>query len=291
MNLSANEPEDFARALRRRFSIEGSVDLDDLACETGLRIKEVDARGFEGTLIRDASKPRGIIAVARTIKELGRKRFTIAHEFGHFILPGHGMTGRTCKGEDIDSRSKGVPSHEAAANRFASELLLPIVEVQPIVQARLASIGTAEFLGSKYGTSLTAALLKCSDVTNERCCVVRSRNGIIEWAKPNESFKHFIGRRERLSDASLATKLIKTGGEERVSGLVPAEVWLDDSQLRPGAMIYEDSVFQAYYNSVLTILTITDPLSKQGFEDEESLLDELDPEEFSFSRRRWPGRR
>jgi hypothetical protein len=115
-----------------------------------------------------------------------------------------------------------------------------------------------------------------------------SRNEVIEWAKPNESFKHFIGRRERLSDASLAMKLIAVGGEERVSGLVPAGVWLDDSHLRPGAMIYEDSVIQSHYNSVLTILTITDPLSEQGVDDEDSLLDELDPDEFSLTRRRWP---
>jgi hypothetical protein len=287
MKPLASEPEDFARALRKRFGIAGAVDLHNLAGKIGLRIKDVDARGFEGALIRAANKPHGIIAVGRTIRELGRKRFTIAHEFGHFVLPGHGITGRTCKGENIESRSKRVPSQEAAANMFASELLLPVVEVQPIVQARLASIETAEFLGSRYGTSLTAALLKSSDLANERCCVVMSRNEIIEWAKPNESFKHFIGRRERLSDASLATKLMAAAGEGRVSGLVPAEVWLDDSHLRPGATIYEDSIFQSHYNSVLTMLTINEPLSDQ---DDESLLDELDPDEFTLNRRRWPSR-
>jgi Zn-dependent peptidase ImmA (M78 family) len=291
MNPLTNEPEDFARALRKRFSITGAVDLHDLAGKIGVRIKEVDARGFEGALIRAANKPHGIIALRRAIREPGRKRFTIAHELGHFVLPGHGITGRTCKGENIESKSKRVPAHEAAANMFASELLLPIVEVQPIVQARLASIETAEFLRSKYGTSLTAALLKSSDVANERCCVVVSRDEIIEWAKPNESFKHFIGRRERLSAASLATKLMAGRGEERISGLVPAEVWLDDSHLRPGAMIYEDSVFQAHYNSVLTILTINESLSDGDIEDEESLLSELDPDEFTTDRRRWPTRR
>ena len=291
MSLSANEPEDFARALRKRFCIHGAVDLHALAGEIGLRIKEVDARGFEGALIRVADKPHGIIALRRAIREPGRKRFTIAHELGHFVLPGHGITGRTCTGENIESKNKRVPAHEASANMFASELLLPIVEVQPIVQARLASIETAEFLGSEYGTSLTAALLKCSDVANERCCVVVSRDEMIEWARPNESFKHFIGRRERLSDASLAAKLMAGDIEERVSGLVPAEVWLDDSHLRRGAMIYEDSVLQSHYNSVLTILTITESPSEQGLDDDDPLLEELDPDEFSLNRRRWPGRR
>jgi Zn-dependent peptidase ImmA (M78 family) len=289
MSLLANEPEDFARALRKRFNISGSVDLNDLASKIGLTIREVDARGFEGALIRAANKPQGIVAIRHTIREPGRKRFTIAHEIGHFILPGHGITGRTCKGANIESKSKRIPSHEGAANIFASELLLPMVEVQSIVQAQLASIQTAEFLSLKFGSSLTASLLKSCDTTNERCCVVVSRDQIIEWAKPNEGFRHFIGRRERLSRKSLANKLMG-GSDQRVSGPVPAEAWLDDGHLKPGAMIYEDSVFQPHYNSVLTILTINEPLSETNIDDEDQLLDELDPAEFTTHRRRWPGR-
>src|ERR1051325_502971 len=145
MSFVANEPEDFARALRERFRIAGAVDLFDLAIKIGLRIKEVDARGFEGALVRVANNPSGIVAVKRSIREPGRKRFTIAHEFGHYVLPGHGITGYTCKEENIESKGKRVPSHEAAANLFASELLLPAAQVKCLVRSRPASIETAEF--------------------------------------------------------------------------------------------------------------------------------------------------
>lgn len=289
MSFVANEPEDFARALRERFRIAEAVDLFDLASKIGLRIKEVDSRGFEGALVRLANNPSGIVAVKSSIREPGRKRFTIAHEFGHYILPGHGITGRTCQGKDIESKSKRVPAHETAANIFASELLLPTVLVKPLVQSRLASIETAEFLGSKFGVSLTAALLKASDVTNERCCVVLSTRQIVEWAWPNHSFKRHVGRRERLSPGSLASDLTKNLGDGRASGLIPAEVWLGDSQLKVGTTIYEDSIRQSHYDSVLTILTIHE--RDQELSEEDELLEDLDPDEFTLARRRWPGRR
>lgn len=289
MRSVAAEPEDFARALINRFGIEGRIDLFGLADKIGLRIREVDARSFEGALLRASNRPNGIVAVRRAIREMGRKRFTIAHEFGHYVLPGHGCSERTCKGKNIESGNRRVPSQEAAANRFASELLLPTAQVQPIVRNKLASIETAEFLSSKFDTSLTAALLKSVIVTNERCCVVLSKDQVIEWAMPNETFKHFVGRRDRLSSGSLASQLIDAN--DRSSGMVLAEVWLDDSRLKRDAKIYEDSILQSHYNSVLTILTIGDPVSESDIDDEDPLLDELDPDEFTIARRRWPGRR
>lgn len=291
MNPIANEPNDFARALRERFGIADCVDLHDLASKIGLVIKEVAAIGFEGALIRASNKPKGIVAVRNFIREPGRMRFTIAHEFGHYILPGHGVVSRTCKEQDIESRSKRVPAHESAANAFASELLLPTSQVQPIVQAHLASIDTASFLGSKFGTSLTAALLKSSEVTNERCCVIKSKNQIIEWAWPNHSFKHFVGRKEKLNLNSLASKLATNRRNEHASGFVPAEIWVEESYLKEGAKIYEDSVLQPHYETVLTILTIDEPLSDQDTDETRELLEELDPDEFTINRRRWPGRK
>jgi Zn-dependent peptidase ImmA (M78 family) len=291
MNPTPNEPDDFARALRERYGIADCVDLHDLASKIGLVIREVAAIGFEGALIRASNKPKGVVAVRNSIREPGRKRFTIAHEFGHYILPGHGVISRTCKEQDIESRSKRVPANESAANVFASELLLPTSRVQPIVQAQLASIDTAAFLGSKFGTSLTAALLKSSEVTNERCCVVKSKNQIIEWAWPNRSFKHFVGRNGRLNTNSLASKLAINLGAERDSGLVPAEIWLEDSQLREGAKIYEDSILQPHYDSVLTILTLDEPLGDEDGDETSELLEELHPDEFTIDRRRWPSRK
>src|SRR2546423_1472707 len=192
MKLTTAEPEDFARALLKRFNITRAVNLPELADKIGLRIREVEAKGFEGAIVRVWNRPSGIIAIKRGIREIGRKRFTIAHEMGHYILPGHGRYERACKSDNIESWRGGVPQQEAAANRFASELLLPTVQVRRVVQAQLASVETAKYLSTNFQTSLTAALLKSIEVTEERCCVVMSRDGVIEWAWPTALFGHHL---------------------------------------------------------------------------------------------------
>lgn len=53
--------------------------------------EELDAG--EGLLIRSQGIPRGIIAVKKSIRSEGRKRFTVAHEIGHYVLPGHDEYG------------------------------------------------------------------------------------------------------------------------------------------------------------------------------------------------------
>ncbi len=290
MKLTAAEPEDFARALIKRFDLAVPVDLYEFAGKIGLRIREVESRGFEGAIVRLWNKPTGIIALRRDVREPGRKRFTVAHEIGHYVLPGHGKYERSCKGEDIEAWRGGTPRQEIEANRFASELLLPTAHVRRIVQAQLASIETAKYLNSNLQTSLTAALLKTVEVTEERCCVVLSTDNTIDWARPNETFRHYVRKGEKLSTDSLASRLMRSGEEREAAAMVPAAAWLDDSKIKLDARVHEDSIFQPRYNSVLTVLTITDPLEENDPYDEDSLPEELDPAEFTVGRRRWPGR-
>ena len=56
---------------------------------------------------------------------------------------------------------------------------------------------------------------------------------------------------------------------------VRADLWLDSRRLNDGAEIYEQSIFLRNYRSVLSLLWIKEPISKQ--DDTEDLLPELDP--------------
>lgn len=118
-----------------------------------------------------------------------------------------------------------------------------------------------------------------------------SINNVIDWAKPNETFRHYVRKGEKLDADSHASWLMKSGEEREAAGMVSAAAWIEDSRLDARMRIHEDSIFQPHYNSVLTILTINEPLEVKDPYDEDSLSEELDPTEFSISRRRWPGRR
>lgn len=56
---------------------------------------------------------------------LPRRRFTAAHELGHFVLHRSNM-GRFIADATIAEADGDLPAMEAEANRFAAELLMPV---------------------------------------------------------------------------------------------------------------------------------------------------------------------
>jgi Zn-dependent peptidase ImmA (M78 family) len=95
-----------ASALRAELKISPSVDLYDLAQRLELEIVEVDSKSFDGALLRSRTKCAGQILVRSGIREVDRKRFTIAHEIGHYIL--HGYQQNSCSPRVIEGLEGGA---------------------------------------------------------------------------------------------------------------------------------------------------------------------------------------
>ena len=102
-------------------------------------IQDLDTDGFEGGLITDTERSRGVI-LARKAHPY-RRRFTIAHELGHFLIPTHvpDTLGRfLCSREDM--RLLSAVEHdrrgrmEVEANRFASLILISAALAAPTPQ-------------------------------------------------------------------------------------------------------------------------------------------------------------
>lgn len=260
LNLPSN-PEVYARSLLSQLKLRRIGDISSFAALLGLRVKEVDSDTFEGALIRVPQQLKGIVAIKRDIREDGRKRFTFCHEVGHFVLPGHGTTDCICLSEEVESWRKNMPEQELAANQFAAELLLPYREVESFVKKTDLTINLAQKVSSEFEASLTAATLKCVDVTTERCAVAFSVAGSIKWFRRNENFHYFIRVNQKLSDDSYAAQLFSGRPIDEPFGAVPADAWLEAENLPSNARIWEDSILLPHYNSTITILTIHKPLS------------------------------
>ncbi|TXN40601.1 ImmA/IrrE family metallo-endopeptidase [Methylobacterium sp. WL30] len=128
----ARSPEALVkRILQAEPNLQVPVPILDLcACLGILRIEDFDTDEFEGSLVTDATRSEGII-LAKRGGEL-RRRFTIAHELGHFLMAHHipDQAGRfLCKKSDLmrvtaeegDQRQR----REVEANRFANLVLMP----------------------------------------------------------------------------------------------------------------------------------------------------------------------
>ena len=171
-----------------QLALEWSKVLDPKAPITRVRAKPLE--GFEGVLVdgRDRGKGWGIVYDEATRSE-GRRRFTIAHEFGHFVLHRDEASqgGFQCRQEDLAIWDHDRSPQEAEANRFAAGVLMPFDDFRAQVPARVPA--TMEELGElareRYGVSLTACALRWLEHTERRAILVVSRDGFVLWAKPS----------------------------------------------------------------------------------------------------------
>lgn len=246
------EPEDFARTLLAELGLKRADNPEEIAARLRLTIEDADFDNLEGALVFRVDRVKGVISINKNIKELGRRNFTICHEIAHFVLPNHGSV--RCKSKEIESWSNGINTQEVEANRFAAELLLPKKEIYRIVNNK-ATIEVAKKIANDFKTSLTATILKCSEVTDEACAVVWSVNGKIEWVKKNENFSLFIPKKD-LDNRSVAYKLFQNNLNQHDEKTVYAETWVSNDNLPVDLEIWEDSISMPNYDGVLTLVTL-----------------------------------
>lgn len=81
-----------------------------------LRVREKEFDGFDGILLRSKTAQKGIIGVNAGIREPSRKRFTVALEIGHFVIPHHRAIPACVSGSiETLSRRLSVPELDAMA--------------------------------------------------------------------------------------------------------------------------------------------------------------------------------
>jgi hypothetical protein len=273
-----------------KLGITGVPDVYEIAAAVDVPVREIEATSFEGALVRVKGQPRGIIAINRAIRELGRKNFTIAHELAHLILPGHDDS-TVCASGQVENWGTGEKAKEVDANRFAAELLLPEVAVRRTVGSQTPGFGIVALLAHTFTASLTAAAYRFVELSSFRCAVVWSARGQVRWFKASDEFGQFVRIRERVDARSFASDCLAGQAVPEVPEAVSADVWLSGAGFDQEATILEESRAMPTYDGVLTLLWIRESIEHGRDEDPEDALQPLDPSEFTVGRRRWPHKR
>ena len=266
----------YAKAILDELGVVELVDVREVAAHLKLELNEVEVDGFDGALIRAEGVSFGAIAVRRGILEDGRKNFTIAHEIGHYILPGHEKCDEVCLDTDVGNWSDAGKQLEREADEFAAELLIPTAYARPRFSQTTPSLQTISAVATDCRASLSATAWRYCDLVPYACGIIWSKEGRIAWSRASEVFGFFIERGKYLEKGTFARALFEgTEHEYESPRPVPADLWLESRRLSEGAEIWEQSVFLRNYRSVLSLLWIKEPISKQ--DDTEDLLPELDP--------------
>lgn len=141
---------------------------------------------FDGALYKAPPGKKGWgIIYNSAIASPGRINFTIAHEFGHYLL--HRLRfpdGLECGQQDMMRWDSEYRQIETQANDFAASLLMPLDDFRRQIEARAKP--TLDDIGGcaeRYGVSLVAASLRWLQYTERRSVLVVSRDGFILWAR------------------------------------------------------------------------------------------------------------
>jgi hypothetical protein len=273
-------PAAYAVALLDRLGISEAPQVRDVAAKLGIGIEEREIESFDGALVRIKGSALGVIALRRSIRETGCKNFTVAHEIGHLILPGHDDS-TVCRAEQVESWARGLSEKELEANQFAAELLMPTAVVTKAIGSPEPSFAPCEALAARFGTSLTAAAYKFTEVSPYPCAVVWSSAGEVRWFKSSGEFGAWVRIRERLDPRTFAHDAFAGTGLPNRPEPVPADAWLD-GRFERDATVLEESRAMPNYNAVLTLLWLK---SKPEPTDGEA-LEPLDPTEFGLGRKK-----
>lgn len=162
------------RALVQRLLAEhhmrsAPVEASNIAKSLGVEVQETPAEDdLSGFLYRDRKLDSTIIGV-NAEHHPNRRKFTVAHELGHYLL--HDFDDVHVDREfkvwlRNDASSQGTDIEEKEANLFAAELLMPV----HFLKRDVANIGTIDLmdeevireLASKYGVSTQAMMFRLS---------------------------------------------------------------------------------------------------------------------------------
>jgi len=183
------------------------VDVEALALEVSRNhedpitaVKAVDIDGFEGMLRARRKKPGWHIVYSTQPRYRGRERFTLAHEFGHYMLHRRPLTaehyrnGELPDGFDFECLplqanhwKDAEKEREEEADTFASYLLMPIDDYRDQVGGQEMSRSLLGHVTDRYGVSLLAAVRKWIEFTDSRAAMVVARDGFALWGRASSA--------------------------------------------------------------------------------------------------------
>ncbi len=167
------------------------VDVEALALEVSRNhedpitaVKGVDIDGFEGMLRARRKKPGWQILYNTQPRYRGRERFTLAHEFGHYLLHRRPLTAAHYRNGELSDEfdfeclplqangwKDAEKQREEEADTFASFLLMPIDDYRNQVGSQEVTRDLLGHVTDRYGVSLLAAARKWIEFTDTRAAM------------------------------------------------------------------------------------------------------------------------
>lgn len=249
-------PELLAQNIRQQFQLKfDPAPLEEISKELGVfKVSEVKLTGMEGTIVFPEGKYEAEITL-NSNQDPNRKRFTWAHELGHFTNPFHHVdtgNGFNCSDADIFSAVNDLVENEAS--RFASELLLPEEHLRKFLSSELNhSLDRVIALCEHMGVSKSATIRRFISATNKPAVFIFSRNGMMRYARWKLFPSIRMIKNKPLPELALASQF--DGPENSLSKprVICSSIWLSE---RNSDYQLNEQVYKQEDGYQITMLTL-----------------------------------
>ena len=148
--------------------------------------------GVSGMLIRHGEQ--FCIAYATHIASSGFRRFSIAHELGHYFLEGH-IDAIFADGSVHESRAGFLSNteYELEADRFAARLLMPNALFSAALCRAGEGLEAVESLAATCDTSLPATAIRYAECTREPVAVIVSSGNSVDYCVMSNALREIHG--------------------------------------------------------------------------------------------------
>ncbi len=224
------------------------VPIDELARQLDIDdIADLETEGFEGGLLTDEGRSSGIILVNKAARR-GRRRFTIGHELGHFLIPAHkpiGSENFLCSREDMRrwaaKEQDRYAQMEVQANQFAALILMPPPFLRLQMQRyRDPSLEQVVQIARHFDVSKEAAARAYAEYHDQEVAVVVVKDGKISRTYKKLGFPRIEpSYGQPIPRGSLFHRVKPTSGALTGVEEVAAETWLDIPYGKQAPALYE----------------------------------------------------
>lgn len=287
--MSKTDPYAFAslagEATIKRLQITAlPITPQEIAENHGISVvaKSMDDAGCSGMLVRYGNE--FAIAYATHHENEGFENFSIAHELGHYFLPGHMDAVIGDAGSHVSRAGfSSVDKYETEADRFAAGFLMPRQLFFPELSRAGTGLDAIISLAALCKTSLHATAIRYAQCTRDPVAIIVSENNFVNHCFMSSSLKNYDGidwlkQRERVPNNTVSFAL--NASQENIINNVRMQ---DTSNLQDWfgghrrIEIAEDVIGLGRYGKTLTVLHSIELPEPEDEEDERELIESWTP--------------
>lgn len=239
--------------------------------------------GVSGMLVRVGNE--FAITYATYLQNRGFENFSVAHELGHYFLPGH-MDAVIPGGDGVHESRAGFAStdrYEMEADRFASGFLMPRHLFFPALERAGQGLTAVLALSDLCRTSLHATAIRFAQCTRDAVAVVVSRDNKVDHCFMSSALQELTGidwlRKAAPVPTGTPTHLFNQDVQnitrsKRADGTSRLQQWFGG---RRHIDVAEDVIGLGAYGRTLTVLYDIDLPEPEEEEEEARLLESWTP--------------